>query len=97
MGSIPGQGARTPHASQLGSQNIKQKQYCSKFNKDFESSSTLKKNLRKKNCKLEIEIPFQVIFNLKKLRMLSLACMHPQSLSHGTLQTLSMEFSRQEY
>ena len=29
--SIPGQGAKIPHALQPKSQNIKQKQYCSKF------------------------------------------------------------------
>ena len=34
-GSIPGQGAKIPHASGLKNQNIKQKQYCNKFNKDF--------------------------------------------------------------
>ena len=36
VGSIPGQGIKIPHA--LGSNlplNIKQKQYCNKFNKDF--------------------------------------------------------------
>ena len=34
-GSIPGQGAKTPHASWPLNQNIKQKQYCNKFHKDF--------------------------------------------------------------
>ena len=34
-GSIPGQGAKIPHAAQPNNQNIKQKQYCNKFNKDF--------------------------------------------------------------
>ena len=34
-GSIPGQGAKIPHASWPKTQNIKQKQYCNKFNKDF--------------------------------------------------------------
>ena len=34
--SIPGQGDKIPHASWPKSQNIKQKQYCNKFNKDFE-------------------------------------------------------------
>ena len=34
-GSIPGQGAKIPHASQTRNQNIKQKQYCNKFNKDL--------------------------------------------------------------
>ena len=35
VGSIPGQGAKIPHASGPKNQNIKQKQYCNKFNKDF--------------------------------------------------------------
>ena len=35
VGSIPGQGAKIPDASQLRNQNMKQKQYCNKFNKDF--------------------------------------------------------------
>ena len=36
-GSIPGWGSKTPHVSQPKSQNIKQKQYCNKFSKDFEN------------------------------------------------------------
>ena len=35
VGSIPSQGAKTPHASWLKNQTIKQKQYCNLFNKDF--------------------------------------------------------------
>ena len=35
VGSIPGQGAKIPRASGPRKQNIKQKQYCNKFNKDF--------------------------------------------------------------
>ena len=34
-GSIPGWGAKIPSASWPKSQNIKQKQYCNKFNKDL--------------------------------------------------------------
>ena len=34
-GSIPGREAKIPQALQPKSQNIKQKQYCNKFNKDF--------------------------------------------------------------
>ena len=34
-GSIPGGGTKIPHASGPKSQSIKQKQYCSKFNKDL--------------------------------------------------------------
>ena len=41
--SIPGKGAKIPHASQSENQNIKQKQYCYKFNKDFKKWSTSKK------------------------------------------------------
>ena len=35
MGLIPGQGAKILHALQPKKQNIKQKQCCTKFNKDF--------------------------------------------------------------
>ena len=34
-GLIPGWGAKIPHTSRPKNQNIKQKQYCNKFNKDF--------------------------------------------------------------
>ena len=34
-GSIPGQGAKIPHASWPKTQNIKQKQHFNKFNKNF--------------------------------------------------------------
>ena len=37
LGSIPGRGIRIPHASGPKDQSIKQKQCCSKFNKDFKS------------------------------------------------------------
>ena len=37
VGSIPGGGTKMPHASQPKNQNIKQKQYCNKFNKDFKN------------------------------------------------------------
>ena len=35
--SIPGEGARTLHALWSKNQNLKQKQYCNKFNKDFDN------------------------------------------------------------
>ena len=34
---IPGQRAKIPHALQPEKQNIKQRQYCNKFNKDFKN------------------------------------------------------------
>ena len=46
-GSIPGQGARIPHGLRPKGQNIKQKQYCDKFNKDFKNGPH-QKNLLKK-------------------------------------------------
>ena len=49
-GSIPGQGAKIPHASWPKNQNIKPKQYCNKFNKDFKNGphQKKKKNLKQK-------------------------------------------------
>ena len=39
VGLIPGWRAKTPHALQPKNQNIKQKQYCNKFKKDFKNDS----------------------------------------------------------
>ena len=47
VGSIPGQGAGVLHALQPKNQNIKQKQYCNKFNKDFKNSPHQKKSLQR--------------------------------------------------
>ena len=44
---IPGWGAKIPHASWWKTQNIEQKQYCHKFNKDFKSDPHLKKKTLK--------------------------------------------------
>ena len=44
----PGWGARIPHASEPKKQNIKQKQYCNKFNKDFKNGLHQRKNLKNK-------------------------------------------------
>ena len=48
VGSVSGRGAKIPHASRPKHQNIKQKQYCNKFNKDFKNDPhQKKKNLNK--------------------------------------------------
>ena len=47
-GSIPGWGARIPHASGRKKQNIKQKQYCKKFDKDFKMVHIFKKIFKQK-------------------------------------------------
>ena len=44
MQSIPDQGAKIPHAAQPKNPNIKQKQYCNKFNKDFKNCPHQKTN-----------------------------------------------------
>ena len=49
VGLIPGWGAKIPQASLPRKQNIKQEQYCNKFNKDFRKLSTSKKISKKKN------------------------------------------------
>ena len=42
-GLIPGRGAKIPNASRPKNQNIKQKQYCNKFNKDLKKGPHQKK------------------------------------------------------
>ena len=44
-GSVPGQGTKTPNATQPKKQNMKQKHYCKKFNRDFKLVHI--KNIRK--------------------------------------------------
>ena len=39
VGLIPGRGTEILHASQPKSQNMKQKQYCNKFNKDLKKKN----------------------------------------------------------
>ena len=46
VGLIPGEEAKIPHALWPKNQNIKQKQYCNKFNKDFKNGPH-QKNLKK--------------------------------------------------
>ena len=53
-GLIPGRGAKIPHASQPKIQNIKQKQNCNKFNKDFKNGPHQKKKIFKKKCTLTL-------------------------------------------
>ena len=45
-GSILGRGAKIPHCYWPKNQNIKQKQYCNKFNKDSKKSLSIKKRER---------------------------------------------------
>ena len=65
-GSIPGQGAKIPHASWPKKQSIKQKKYCNKFNKDFENSPHKKKEKtlekKKKSVDNRNHIPYDFFF-----------------------------------
>ena len=50
VGSIPGQRAKIPHTlwTKIKTQNIKYKQYCNKFHKDFKNGSPSKKKKKTK-------------------------------------------------
>ena len=50
-GSIPDPGAKIPHASGPKDQNVKQKQCCNKFNKDFKKNGPRQKSLKEKKEK----------------------------------------------
>ena len=65
-GSISGRGAEIPHASRPENQNIKQKQFCNKFNKDFENGPHQKKKkiLKKILCMPSIGEWLQIFFLL---------------------------------
>ena len=59
MGLIPCQGAKLPRASRPKNQNIKQKQFCNKFNKDFKNGPyQKKKTLKKKKNQLALLCDF---------------------------------------
>ena len=54
--SIPDQGAKIPHASGPKNQNIKQKQYCNKFNKDLKKSPCAKNKTKQNICCKPLEL-----------------------------------------
>ena len=48
VGLIPGGWAKIPHASRPKAQNIKQKQYCNKFNEDFKNGQHKQRSEKRK-------------------------------------------------
>ena len=64
VGSIPGGETKIPHASRPKNQNIKQKQYGNKFNKDFKNGPHQKKiflikiNFKKRTGQLYTSLKF---------------------------------------
>ena len=64
VGLIPGWGTKTTHAWNPKSKNIKQKQYCNRFNKDFKNGpyrNYLKKLINTKILKCTDEKPLTPI------------------------------------
>ena len=55
-GSTPGQGTKILQGLRPKNQNIKQKQHCNKFNKDFKNGSQKKKKTLKKQILLHITL-----------------------------------------
>ena len=64
VGPIPGWGVKIPHALGLKDQNIKQKQYCNKFNKKavdlFKKKVHNKKSFLKKLYNQKIIQPWEI-------------------------------------
>ena len=59
MGSIPGWGAKIPHATWPKIQIIKQKQYCDTFNKDFKGCQKIFKKRKANQISLDcLKHPF---------------------------------------
>ena len=77
MGSIPGWGTMIPHATWSKNQNIKQKQYCNKFNKDFKKGPPQKKKKRlkkKKKTNWDVEMELQtpnLLLSMRSYRPIS--------------------------
>ena len=66
VGSIPGWGAKIPHALWPKNQNIKLKQYCNKFNKDFQNGH-IRKKILKKNRQGESKKKFQLTVSILEI------------------------------
>ena len=61
VGLIPGWGTKIPHASGSKSQNIKQKQNCDKFSKDFKNGPHQKIFKKKKIAGVDVTIVFIMV------------------------------------
>ena len=61
--STPGQGTKIPYASQQKKQNIKQRQYCNKFKKDFKNSPYQKICKKNKQGNVEKEADGVLLFS----------------------------------
>ena len=67
-GSIPGWGAKILHASGSKNQNIKQKQHCNKFNKDFKNGPHQKiLNKKRKRKEMTALNPAAILLNFSSV------------------------------
>ena len=62
----PGMLAKIPHASRPKNQNIKQKQHCNRFNKEFKKKKKVPKKKKCKKAKRLSEVALQVAENRSK-------------------------------
>ena len=76
VGSVPGGRAKIAHASQTKNQNIKQKQYCNKFNKELKMIQIFK-NTSYHGCSAVVFPVFLVLLQAQS----RIAFLHPK---HGS-------------
>ena len=62
VGLVPGREANIPYASWPKNQNIKQKQYYNKFNKDFKNCPHKKKIFKKNESTKSSLVPFHPLY-----------------------------------
>ena len=91
-GSILNQEAKIPHVSRSKKLNIKQKQYCNKFNKDFKNSP-----LQKKKKEFAGTLTYMIERKRKKVKLLSCFRLFVTPWTVAFQAPPSMGFSRQEY
>ena len=69
-GSIPGSGAEIPPATWPKIQNIKQKQYCNKFSKDFKNDPHQEKSKKKNTENMKIWLIYMLLLLSRFSRVL---------------------------
>ena len=72
VASIPGWGAKIPHALGPKNQNIKQKQYCNKLNKDVKNGphqKTFKKKKRRHKTNLGLDLALHLVPKCNKIAL----------------------------
>ena len=94
-GLIPDQGIKIPRASWPKSQNIKQKQYCNKVNKDFLNGPHLK-NLFKKRESLFSSLAHFLIGSFIFLELSCRCCFYIFEINYLSIALFAIIFSHSE-